>query len=68
MSRTSTAMQEKKKAEVLVPEPPLGDLVDSAPFQLSHHDSVGRSERGPGYPRHCKIHVELGYAHTNFDR
>ena len=38
-----------------MPEPPpLGDSVDSdpTPFQLPHHYSVGRSDGGPGYPRH----------------
>ena len=38
-----------------MPEPPpLGDPVDSdpTPSQPPHHDSVGRSEGGPGYPRH----------------
>ena len=62
--------------------PPLGDPVDSdaTPSQLPHYDSVGRSEGGPGYPRHrdysgfhhggtdSLIRVELGYPHTNFDR
>ena len=34
--------------------PPLGGPVDSdpTPSQPPHHDSVGRSEGGPGYPRH----------------
>ena len=32
---------------------PLGDRVgDPTPLQPPHHDSVGRSEGGPGYPRH----------------
>ena len=62
--------------------PPLSDPVDSDPTssQLPHHNSVGRSEGGPGYFRHCDysgchhggtdglIRVELGYPHTNFDR
>ena len=66
-----------------MPEPPpLGDPVDSdpTPSQPPHHDSVGRSEGGPGYPRHRDysgfhhggtdglIRVELGNPHTNFDR
>ena len=50
------------------------------PSQPPHHDSVGRSEGRPGYPRHRDysgfhhggtdglIRVELGYPHTNFDR
>ena len=65
-----------------MPEPPpLSDPVDSdsTPLQPSHHDSVGRSEGGPGYSRHRDysgihhggtdglIRVELGCPHTNFD-
>ena len=61
--------------------PPLGDPVDSDPTpSQQEHESVGRSEGGPGYPRNRDysgpydggtdglIRVELGYPHTNFDR